>query len=217
MSISARITVLIILALLPTVLSYALEKPWENIAQAAGYYSALVLLYITWRYVDATQSILHHAETQADAAQEQAGIAHAQIEATQATLKAAERDRAERFKPVLVPLTDMRSFRNKLGETRFSGAPIAIENVGSAAALNISVRAEFNGGYASNQTQPFKLPSLAAGYSHYLGDLTNIGNNPPEFVIQAAGYRIACNDILGNSYEFECKDGVLSEKRASAS
>lgn len=216
MSLKNRIFVLGFLALLPVALSYMLDKPWESMAQAAGYYSSLVLVYITLLYVDATQSMLYQAETQAEATQEQAAIARAQIEATQVTLQAAERDREERFKPVLVPITDLLSCRKKLDLPSFSGSPIAIENIGSVAALNISVTAEFLGAYASQPSQPFKVPSLAAGDSILLGSFTSTGHNPVVLILKETKYKIQCTDILGTAYEYECENGVISQKRKVA-
>lgn len=216
MSLKNRIYVLGFLALLPVALSYTLGKPWESMAQVAGYYSSLLLVYITLLYVDATQSMLSHAETQADATQEQAAIARAQIEATQAALLAAERDREERFKPVLVPITDLTNCRKKLDQPSFAGAPIAIENIGNAAALNISVTAGFLGGYASNPAQPFKVPSLAAGDATLLGSFTSTGMNPVGLILKETNYKIQCTDILGTAYEFECENGVISQKRKAA-
>jgi len=191
-------------------------KPLASIVAISGYWATLVLVYITWLYVDATHSILEQAQIQAMATKEQAALAREQINAMQQTLRSAERDREERFKPVVVPITDFTTLARKVEQSSFSGAPIAIENIGSAAALNITVAVEYLGGVASEPTQPFKIPSLAAGDSMLLGRLTSIGNNPVALVLRTSNWKINCTDILGMAYQFECKDGVFSRKRASS-
>ena len=208
-------TLLGLLAIAPIAFHYLFDKPLIEMAQLAGYWSSLILLYVTWSYVDATNTMLDHAETQADAAQEQAAISRAQIEAAQAGLQAAERDREERFKPVVVPITDFRTLGIKVGQNTFSGAPIAIQNIGNAAAVNISVTAEFLGNCATQPEQPFKLPSLAVGDAALLGNFTSIGNNTVPVVLASAIYRIQCSDIIGTKYEFECRERVLTQKRQS--
>lgn len=123
----------------------------------------------------------------------------------------------EKTKPFIVPITDLDLLKHKLGRRTFRGAPVGLENVGTAAALNIVVHVDFLGGRASEPAQPFRSTALSAGDSIYLGHLMSTGDNPKEFVMRMAHYRISCDDIWGNKYEFECKDGVVAQNPAGAS
>lgn len=213
MSLDWKMSLFLIAAFVPFFTPQALNKSFSEIAQLLGYWTSLAMVYVTWSYVDATRSMLEEMSTQANAAQEQAIAARAQIEATEANLKAAERDREERFKPVLVPITDIKMLAMKI-ETRatHSSAPIAISNVGNAVAINISATVECLS-CGTEPAQPFIRPSLAAGDTVLLGYLTNIGGNSVETMFSAAVYKIQCSDIIGTKYEFECRNGVVTQRQ----
>jgi hypothetical protein len=175
---------------------------WDKALALTTYWATLGLVYVTWINVEEARVILKEAQTLATATTTQS-------HATQKMVEAAERDRIERFMPIIVPITDIRTLSVKVAMRSFPGPPIAIKNVGQAAAINIEVVAGFCQSYASQPAQPFKISSLAAGDTIYLGHLTSCGNNPAPFVLTQLDTRIKCQDILGNSYEFECSKGVL--------